>query len=58
MLVTNSKLMHAAVYPENPDEIKCTLYCVDSDLQCREVPMPSDQLIDFQHRQVILVLDR
>lgn len=48
MLVTNSDLMQAAVYPENPDAIKCTLYYVDSDLQCKEVPMPSDQLIDFQ----------
>ena len=48
MLVTNSELHQAAVYPENPNAIKCTLYCVDSDLQCKEVPMPSDQLIDFQ----------
>ena len=48
MLVTNNELHRSAVYPENPDAIKCTLYCVDSDLQCKEVPMPSDQLIDFQ----------
>ena len=48
MLVTNNELHRSAVYPENPDAIKCTLYCVDSDLQCSEVSMPSDQLIDFQ----------
>ena len=48
VLVTHGDLHQAGAAVQNTDRYRCTLYAIDADFRCREVPMPTTFLLDFQ----------
>ncbi len=48
LLVSWTDIHNSAAIVDNTETINCVLYCIDKDLKCSEIPMPSSLLLDIQ----------